>query len=47
MQRVLVELIGAREQIVEKGILALDVTDQEGLGEFSLILEMIGRIRSW
>jgi hypothetical protein len=41
VQWILVELIGAREQIVEKGVLALDVTDQEDLGEFSLILEMI------
>jgi hypothetical protein len=41
MQRILVELIGAREQLVEQRVLALDVADQQRLGELALLLEMI------
>ena len=41
VQRVLVELIGAGEQLVEQRILALHVADEERLGELVLVLEMI------
>ena len=41
MQRILVELVGAGEQLVEQRILALHVTDEQGLGELVLVLEMI------
>ena len=41
MQRILVELIGARKQLIEQRVLALDVADQQGLGELALVLEMI------
>jgi hypothetical protein len=41
MQRILVELIGAGEDLVEQGLLALDVANEERLGEFAFVLEMI------
>ena len=41
VQRVLVELIGAGEQLVEQRILALHVADEERLGELVLVPEMI------
>src|SRR5262245_10349305 len=41
MQRILVEFIGATEDLVEQGVLARDIADQEGLGELALVLEMI------
>ena len=41
MQRILVELIGASEDLVEQCVLARDIADEEGLGELTLVLEMI------
>ena len=41
MQRILVELVGAGEQLIEQRILALDVADEQRLGELVLVLEVI------
>ncbi len=41
MQRILVELIGAAEQVIEERVLALDVADEQRLGELALVLEVI------
>ena len=39
MQRILVELVGAREDLVEEGVLALDVADQRALASSPLSLK--------
>ena len=41
MQRIIVQLVGAGEQFVKQGILALDVTYEQSLGELVLVFEMI------
>ena len=41
VQRVLVQLIGATEQVVEQRVVALDVAHQQRLREVALVFEMI------
>jgi hypothetical protein len=41
VQGTFVELVGAAEQVVEERVLALDIADQQRLGEVALVLEMI------
>ena len=41
MQRVLVELVGAAEEIVEQRVLALEVAHEQRLGELALVLEVV------
>ena len=41
VRRILVELIGTAEQVIEERVLARDVADKQCLGELTLVLEVI------
>jgi hypothetical protein len=41
VQRILVELVGTPEEIIEESVLAFDVTLQQGLGQGALVAEVI------
>jgi hypothetical protein len=41
MQGILIELISTAEEVIEERVLPLDVADQQRLGEFALVLEVV------